>query len=188
MKIERFMAPAALMLFCLSGNANAIAFGTPVTDDTFQDFAVKVISHPNGSTQHCSGMLVGGRYVITAAHCMFNDLDVENSGMDYNTGEMPADMTESITVLYGNQDYYEGKTVSVSKAVVNPFWQYSLHYAEAQVQSDYEAAVKAFALKVMTEDEWAELDRQNDFLVSDLAILTLAEPVVQSTSLSFNWV
>ncbi|WP_039971035.1 trypsin-like serine protease [Vibrio halioticoli] len=70
--ISRLFGSAALALSLVSFSASAIFNGTETSVNDYGNHLVRIVLKGNTgiSTKTCGGMLVGGKYIFTASHCL----------------------------------------------------------------------------------------------------------------------
>ncbi|HBC3487099.1 TPA: trypsin-like serine protease [Vibrio parahaemolyticus] len=105
----RFSSLSLLALSVLSASSYAIENGTPV-DWSQQDNAVRFDSRQTGRQGLCTGTLVAGRFVLTAAHCLVE------SELDSFTTASGDNYSFSSFVNHGNyfeDDGFSGEDIGI---------------------------------------------------------------------------
>ncbi|WP_413284898.1 trypsin-like serine protease [Vibrio sp. MA40-2] len=166
---------ATAIIGCLSSSVQAVQYGSDVSSSDYEDFYVRLET----DIGTCGASLIGGRYIVTANHCVSNEVDGEMTsgniffgvatGLDAS-GLNPADnnaRTEDISFsVHNNNDAtsrYE--MAELSQVIYNN-----------KVRVDYPTLDTAGQLYYWLDSQTAE-----ELMEGDLAVLVLDEEVEHRT-------
>lgn len=78
MKLLRKILATSLAIFALP--SAAVSFSTPVAEEDYQNHIIHFLAKGNNvgaQLKTCSGMLMGGKYLLTASHCLDSEVGEE---------------------------------------------------------------------------------------------------------------
>jgi len=157
--------------------AHAVWYGEEVSQENAPDYQVFV----TGNSRMCSGQIIAGKYVITAAHC------VMSYGADYRNFILArkgiTDVPERIDdkallesvltreefaydIYFGSNEQFGGKRVEVSEIITNPYYVWEYRYGAFTDKR-----------KQLLNDFNSDL-----YIAGDLTIFKLSETVQQETA------
>ncbi|OED94250.1 trypsin-like serine protease [Vibrio breoganii] len=195
-KLKWFKSLMALVAtIAVATPCHAIINGTPVSKDAYQDHEVRFMARNEDGTsdwKSCTGMLMGGKYVLTAGHCFDTDFKIKVKilqGVDRLEPYASHERTGIAIQARRNSDAAEAWSIFQSKVFLDWVWPaqptafaggvndwHSGAWWQNQLQYEYDYLVGR------SEEDKADPMQQvhND---SDLALLVLDEAVPHQSGL-----
>lgn len=132
MKIRAVLAALLLPVAAQAGSLNGIKGADDRVEVIAGQYPWSAVGRlNNGQGGHCSGMLIGPRLVVTAAHCLWNKKTRQ---------PMPA---QSLRFVAGYERGQYLAFAAVEKTVIAPGWRFDLPYSAALASKDWALLVLA---------------------------------------------